>query len=88
MKKKLPIFAIMAVSSQLAMAEAANDPDFRDSVSALDSGSSSTEEHVVERELPPLNVEVRVELQSTLEAQMNFESKPSRNTDNEMASTH
>ena len=70
------------------MAEAANDPDFRDSAGALDSGASSGEEQVVERELPPLDVEMRVELQSTLDAQMNFDSKPPRNKDHELASTH
>lgn len=92
MNTKLPIFAIMAVSSQLALADAANDPqrydaqvetEVHETTNMLETDSATTDSR-----LPPLNLDMASSLQSKIDSQLDFELAPKRDTDQELASTH
>ena len=99
MKSKLPIIAILAVSSQLALAEAANDPDTHGAaakeLSAVAGAATVGAEHAAQTapaittsKLPPLNIEVGTSLQSKLDAQMEFQLVPHSRHEQEVASAH
>jgi hypothetical protein len=100
MKNKLPIIAILAVSSQLALAEAANDPDIHGAAAANElapmAGAATVGAEqavqaataVTTSKLPPLNIEVGASLQSKLDAQMDFQLVPHSSHEQEVASVH
>jgi hypothetical protein len=100
MKNKLPIIAILAISSQLALAEAANDPDIQGAAAANETvpvagaATADTEEavqtdtSVSTSKLPPLTIEVGASLQFKLDAQMEFQLGPQPNHEQEIASVH
>ena len=98
MKNKLPIIAILAVSSQFALAEAANDPDIHGAAAANETvpvaataGSEEavqTDTSVTTSKLPPLTIEVGASLQFKLDAQMEFQLVPQPNHEQEIASVH
>lgn len=100
MKHKLPMFAIMAVTSQLALADAANDPHFEtaakddnrlgNSVPAnLDPDWSEAGSHP---ELSDLSIGIEQELQDKLDGKMDdslqFDLPPRNPSDPEFAGTH
>ncbi len=92
MKNKLPIFAIMAVSSQFALAEAANDPQINEATPAAEQTAtietSENADATTTSELPPLNMDMATSLQSKIDSQLDFVLAPKRDADQELASTH
>lgn len=100
MKNKLPIIAILAVSSQFALADAANDPDINGTVAANDAApitgaatSSATDAAqgdtaATTTKLPPMKVEVGSSLQSKLDARMEFQLGPQSGREQEVASVN
>lgn len=99
MKHRLPIFAIMAVSSQLALADAANDPVFEPAGDANDSkqlvqAEMATEldqdwgESTSHPELADISADIEQELQDKLDNSLQFDLPPRTPTDPEFAGTH
>lgn len=103
MKHKLPVFAILVVSSQLALAEAANDPVFTaqgpvaehmqpnvsDDVSALDAEQEQGwGDAITHPDLSSMTPDVAGDLQEKLDATMHFDLVPRDPSDPEFAGTH
>lgn len=96
MKHKLPMFAIMVVTSQLALAEAANDPHFEAGSTAIDSGAPDVTvnldqdwgDAVPHPELSDLSSNIEQELQEKLDNNLQFDMPPRNPSDPEFAGTH
>lgn len=89
MKSKLPIFAILVVSSQLALADAANDPVF-DAASAPVDGSDQAMGESTDPQLPqlPIGFDLAESLQSKLDEQMQFDQEQRDPSGPEFAGTN
>lgn len=93
MKSKLPIFAIIAVSSQLTLAEAANDAQFEATTKVTEERTAATEvvepAEAADKELPPIANDIGSSLQTLLEAKLAIDSEISKSSSEpEFASTH
>jgi hypothetical protein len=94
MKHKLPIFAIMVVSSQLTLAEAANDPVFSaDTTRGADVIATSTQDMLdagwdeasVHPDIADVGDDVSDDLAQKLDASLKFEMVPRDSSDPEFA---